>query len=108
MLTYFIQAADRILIEAAGDRMNSFIVGNHPVGHIPMPYSSSAVTRNEIGHAVKGDMVFFMKGRIMAGRVDFDQAMLGYKDYRWLAKEEIQDLVHKRYWSWIRHMLSDR
>ena len=78
------------------------------MGHIPMPYSSSAVSVNERGHTVKGDMVFFMKGRIMAGRVDLSNAILGYKDYRWLAKEEIQDVVHRRYWSWIRNILSER
>jgi large subunit ribosomal protein L46 len=49
-----------------------------------------------------------MKGRIMAGRVNLNRATLGYKNYRWLAKEEIQALVHKRYWAWVHGMLPEK
>jgi large subunit ribosomal protein L46 len=86
--------------------MNTWIVGNHPVGHIAMP--SLAAASNEQGHLVKDDLIFFMKGRIMAGRVDLENGTLGYKAYKWLAKEEIPSVVHPRYWSWIRNMLAER
>jgi large subunit ribosomal protein L46 len=107
-LLILLEAAERVLLESVGDYMNTWVVGNNPIGHIPIPYSGSAVSVNERGHDLKGDLVFFMKGRIMAGRVDLSKTTLGYKSYRWLAKEELQPLVHKRYWAWVRDMLPER
>jgi large subunit ribosomal protein L46 len=88
--------------------MNMWIVGNQPIGHFKRPYSSDAVKANDKGHPAVGDMTFFMKGRIMAGQANLSNNKLGAKDFRWLSKDEIQLLVHPKYWKAIHDMLPDR
>ena len=88
--------------------MNTWLVGNHPIGHAKLPYSEELVKVNEAGHMEKGDMVFFMKGRIMAGQADIKQNSLGVKDFSWLAREEIRPLVSAEYWKAIERMLPER
>jgi large subunit ribosomal protein L46 len=88
--------------------MNSWIVGNHPIGHLKRPYSEDRVKLNDNGHLQKGDMIFFMKGRIMAGQANLSQNQLGATDFKWLSKEEIQPMVHPKYWRSIQDMLPER
>jgi large subunit ribosomal protein L46 len=103
-----IQAASRILEQAAGVDMNSWIVGNHPVGHFKLPYSEQQVKLNDQGHHQGGDIVFFMKGRILAGQANLIQNSLGAKDFKWLTKEEIQPIVRPKYWKSIQDVLPER
>ncbi|KXL43796.1 hypothetical protein M433DRAFT_155467 [Acidomyces richmondensis BFW] len=132
------QAAERILIQACGINMNTWIVGNHPIGYhhadfkppsslssdrIQKPYSiiskltanplvptSSAARAGEEGTEREefGEKVFFMKARIMAGQADLSKNLFGNEDFRWLAKEEVKGVVTPEYWSSIRHMLAER
>jgi large subunit ribosomal protein L46 len=88
--------------------MNTWMIGNHPIGHAKMPYSEELVKVNEAGHMEKGDMIFFMKGRIMAGQADITQNVLGVKDFSWLAREEMQPLVGPECWKAIERMLPER
>jgi large subunit ribosomal protein L46 len=88
--------------------MNTWIVGNHPTGHFKRPYSDEQVKTNDRGHVLKGDMVFFMKGRIMAGQANLTDNLLGAKDFKWLTKEEIHPIVHQKYWKAIQDMLPER
>jgi large subunit ribosomal protein L46 len=103
-----VQAAGRILEQSAGVNMNTWLVGNHPIGHAKLPYSEDLVKMNDAGHMEKGDMVFFMKGRIMAGQADIKKNSLGVKDFSWLAREEIRPLVSAEYWKAIERMLPER
>jgi large subunit ribosomal protein L46 len=88
--------------------MNTWIVGNHPIGHLKIPYSEELAKMNERGHIEKGELVFFMKGRIMAGQADVERNELGVKDFSWLVREEIQRLVSPSYWKAIERMLPER
>jgi large subunit ribosomal protein L46 len=103
-----VQAAGRILEQSAGVNMNTWLVGNQPIGHAKLPYSAELVKINEEGHVEKGDMIFFMKGRIMAGQADITQNRLGVADFSWLAREEIQPLVSTEYWKAVERMLPER
>ena len=88
--------------------MNTWIVGNHPVGHLKLPYDQKKMARNEKGVVEVGERTFFMKARIMTGQADLSQNKLGLSDFRWLAKEEVQKLVEQRYFSDVKNMLPDR
>jgi large subunit ribosomal protein L46 len=86
--------------------MNTWFVGNAPVGmhHRQLPRNNGTDAVPE----VLGDKVFFMKARIAAGQADLVANKLGWQDFRWLAKSEIEGVVHPQYWKDIRRMLPRR
>lgn len=100
--------------------MNTWIVANHPVAHHTATYlagprlttiepnrlvSTSAESFEQEEH---GEKVFFMKGRIMAGQPDLSKNEYGDVEFAWLAKEEVEGRVGRRYWDSVRNMLSER
>jgi large subunit ribosomal protein L46 len=99
--------------------MNTWIVGNHPIGHHQYDYHNAmlakiapnrlvSTSRTELEQEEYGDKVFFMKGRIMAGQADMQKNEYEDQEYAWLAKEEVADKVGLKYWSSIRNMLVER
>lgn len=85
--------------------MNTWIVGNAPVGHhIIHPRKDPADSSND----VEGARTFFMKARIMAGQCNLDKNALGYKDFKWLSRQEVKRHVSPRYYGWVKNMLADR
>lgn len=101
------KAAERVLVQAGGLNMNTWVVGNAPIGH----YSFSFPTRrSDLQNNVEelGEKVFFMKARIMAGQANLTNNKFGLSDFKWLAKEEIESAVTPRYWNAIRNMLAER
>ena len=87
--------------------MNTWIVGNAPVGHHSLKYpQAKADEEKRIEHL--GEKTFFMKARIMAGQVNLKSNALGVADYKWLAKEEVEKEVLPQYWNSVRNMLVDR
>ncbi|OCK83562.1 50S ribosomal subunit L30 [Lepidopterella palustris CBS 459.81] len=101
------QAAERVLIQAAGINMNTWVVGNAPIGHFsfnfPKPRPGLRQNVEELG-----GKTFFMKARIMAGQANLAENKLGFTDYKWLAKDEVEKAVTLRYWSNIKNMLAER
>ncbi|CAG8974119.1 hypothetical protein HYALB_00002755 [Hymenoscyphus albidus] len=92
------QAAERILVQTAGLNMNTWIVGNAPIGYyIVKPYKEKP-----------GERTFFMKGRIMAGQANLAENIYELGDFKWLTREEIEKLVSPKYFSYVRNMLADR
>ena len=87
--------------------MNTWVVGHAPIGHYVQDYYQP-IEHNEQGTIQLGQKTFFMKGRIMAGQADLAMNKLGLIDFRWLAKEEIQKLVTRKYWSMVEDMLTER
>lgn len=87
--------------------MNTWVVGHAPIGHLARDYSKPAVSADEQTIDL-GQKTFFMKARIMAGQAKLSATKLGFQDFKWLAKEEIQKLVTPRYWSYAQDMLSAR
>jgi large subunit ribosomal protein L46 len=86
--------------------MNTWIVGNQPIGHLEIQHTTPK--EKTPGVHELGERTFFIKGRIMAGQANIAQNQLGAKDFKWLSRDEIQSVVHPRYWSKIRDMLADR
>jgi large subunit ribosomal protein L46 len=44
----------------------------------------------------------------MAGQVNLKESKLGFKDFKWLAKEELQKEVDEGYWKSVKNMLAER
>jgi large subunit ribosomal protein L46 len=114
-----LQAAERVLIQALGINMNTWMVGNHPIGHHTLTFRKPEIAKilpNPLVPTASegfeqeeyGEKVFFMKGRILAGQADLSKNELGDKDFQWLAKEEVQAKVDPQYWKSIRNMLTER
>ncbi|SMR49033.1 unnamed protein product [Zymoseptoria tritici ST99CH_1E4] len=113
------QAAERVLLQAGGINMNTWVVGNHPIGYYMnkfaapilskiLPNRLVSATTSEKEQQEFGEKVFFMKVRIFAGQTDLKLNELGDTEYEWLVKEEIEERVSKKYWMAIRNMLSAR
>ncbi|KAL1606575.1 hypothetical protein SLS60_003980 [Paraconiothyrium brasiliense] len=100
------EAAQRVLEYAVGVNMNTWVVGNVPIGHYQQDYAKSLKT--DAGLNELGLKTFFMKVRIMAGQANLKENQFGLKDFKWLAKEEIQKEVEQDYWRSIKNMLAER
>ena len=94
-------------MQAAGVNMNTWIVGNAPVGHHNTNYPQPVINEEKKVEQL-GEKTFFMKARIMAGQANLKDNKLGLADFRWLAKEEIQKEVHPQYFNAVRNMLVER
>ena len=87
--------------------MNTWVVGNAPIGHYEFTYPKK-VSNEQLGTEELGEKAYFMKARIMAGQVNLGANSFSLKDFRWLSSEEIQKLVTPKYWSSIWRMLPSR
>ncbi|KAK3676197.1 hypothetical protein LTR78_003947 [Recurvomyces mirabilis] len=115
------QAAERILVQSCGINMNTWLVGNHPIGQHTHHYPSTSGpitslilanplvgTSKEMEREEYGEKLFFMKARIMAGQPELKENAYGLKEWAWLAKEEVEKKVGRGYWSSVRNMLAER
>ncbi|CAD0041179.1 unnamed protein product [Aureobasidium pullulans] len=97
----------RILVQAGGINMNTWVVGNAPIGHYSGNFKKT-ITNSEKNVEEVGERTFFMKARIMAGQADLKANAYGDKEFKWLSSEEIQKTVTPKYWSSIANMLAGR
>lgn len=93
--------------------MNTWVVGNHPVGHRVSDYKEPSNDKESKIEEKKrmqllGEKLFFMRARIMAGQADLKDNMFGLKDFKWLAREEVEQQVQRAYWNDIKNMLPAR
>ncbi|KID79950.1 mitochondrial 54S ribosomal protein mL46 [Metarhizium brunneum] len=98
------EAAQRVLDQAAGVNMNTWIVGRVPVAHVvkqPVQTADGTVQ-------TRGQKTFFLKGRIMAGQADLKGNPFGYTDFKWLTREELEKELSPEYFRGVRNMMSDR
>ncbi|KAG6033026.1 hypothetical protein E4U41_007038 [Claviceps citrina] len=98
------ETAKRVLDQAAGVNMNTWIVGRVPVAHLvsqPVQGPDGSVTR-------RGQKTFFLKARIMAGQADLKGNPFGYTDFKWLTREELETELSPEYFRGVRNMMSDR
>lgn len=83
--------------------MNTWVVGNVPIGHQvikPRP--------GETGTEQLGVKRFYMKARIMAGQANLEGNKFGLEDFKWLAKEEIRRQFKFDEWLAVRNILDER
>ncbi|KAF5020753.1 hypothetical protein F66182_7213 [Fusarium sp. NRRL 66182] len=98
------ESAKRVLDQAAGVNMNTWIVGRVPVAHVvTRPKVKADGTVEE-----RGQKTFFVKGRIMAGQADLKDNPFGYTDFKWLTREELQSELPADYFRGVRNMMADR
>ncbi|KJZ78898.1 hypothetical protein HIM_01671 [Hirsutella minnesotensis 3608] len=98
------EAAQRVLDQAAGVDMNTWMVGRVPVAHIV----KKPVLGDDGSVKTRGQKTFFLKGRIMAGQANIKDNPLGYTDYKWLTREELEVELSADYFQGVRNMMSDR
>lgn len=84
--------------------MNTWVVGNIPIGHQVYNYSQGIVNE-EKWSVLRGEKIFFMKARILAGQANLKDNQFGLEDFQWLAKEEIQKAFHPRDWFPVRNLI---
>lgn len=96
------QAAERTLSEAAGVNMNTWFVGNVPIGHYVHEHGKRHVPRTD---GKRGEKVFFMKARIMTGQADLKSNLFGLDDFAWATKEEVHDIAGSHYYYDVRNLL---
>ena len=87
--------------------MNTWMVGNMPTGHQIYNYSQ-AITEKDAETEIRGEKVFFMKARIMAGQANLKDNKFSLQDFRWLDREEIQKAIHPRDWNAVKNLLPER
>jgi large subunit ribosomal protein L46 len=86
--------------------MNTWVVGNVPIGHYQHDYIESLKTASGLNEL--GMKTFFMKARIMAGQANLENNKFGLTDFKWLAKEEVKTEVNNKYWHSVKNMLAER
>ena len=87
--------------------MNTWVVGNMPIGHNVYNYKYPIVNKKD-GFELRGEKVFFMKARILAGQANLTNNKFGYEDFHWLSKEEIQKTFNARDWNAVKTILPER
>ena len=95
----------RALDESCGVNMNTWFVGNVPIGHYQYRFPTWFKDRAESEANYLGKKVFFMKARIMAGQANLGSNKRDLVDFQWLTKEEIKQATEQDYWAAIKHLL---
>ena len=92
------------MVQAAGVNMNTWVLGNAPVGHYVAESPKAKDSGSESTEVV--EKTFYMKARIMAGQPLLEGNALGLADYKWLSKDELEKQLHPRYWKAVKNMLA--
>lgn len=89
--------------------MNTWVVGNMPIGHRTFMYPPQprSIHQDQSDREL-GEKTFYMKARIMAGQADLKGNKFGLEDFVWLAKDEIQGKVEKNVWNRVKNILLSR
>lgn len=98
-------AAARVLAESAGVNMNTWMVGRVPVGHV---VNKPVYKEDGTSLQKKGDKIFLLKGRIMAGQADLKDNKMGLVDFKWLTKEELETELDPHYYHSVRNAMVGR
>ncbi|KAK3340996.1 39S mitochondrial ribosomal protein L46-domain-containing protein [Neurospora tetraspora] len=99
------ETAARILAESAGVNMNTWIVGRVPVAH----HVVRPVFGQKDGALLKkGEKIFFLKGRIMAGQADLTDNLHDLVDFKWLTQEELRSTLAEEYFQSVKGMFAER
>ncbi|KAL9614607.1 MAG: hypothetical protein Q9167_000895 [Letrouitia subvulpina] len=100
-------AAERIIVQTGDVNMNTWVVGNIPLCHYKKVYPQ-AIEDRETGVQTRGEKIFFMKARILAGQANITNNKFGLEEFQWLAKDEIQKIFHPSDWNAVKNVLVER
>ncbi|XDG01161.1 hypothetical protein ABKA04_000776 [Annulohypoxylon sp. FPYF3050] len=98
------ETAAKALESAAGVNMNTWMVGRVPVAHMV----KKPEFNEDNSFKQRGEKIFFLKGRIMAGQADLKGNKLGLTDFNWLTREELKEKLSEKYFHSVRNMMADR
>lgn len=85
--------------------MNTWIVGRVPVAH----HVVRPVFGQKDGALLKkGEKIFFLKGRIMAGQADLTDNLHDLVDFKWLTQEELRSTLAEEYFHSVKGMFAER
>ncbi|KAK4455930.1 39S mitochondrial ribosomal protein L46-domain-containing protein [Podospora aff. communis PSN243] len=102
------EAAELALKQSAGVNMNTWIVGHVPVAHYIQEPTFEEGEDAKTAPEKRGNKIFFLKGRIMAGQADLTGNAYGLTDFQWLTKEEIKGVLGNDYYKSVRNMFELR
>ncbi len=85
--------------------MNTWIVGRVPVAHHVV---KPVLAEDGTSVAQRGEKLFFLKGRIMAGQADLAGNKHGLTDFKWLTREELEEVLPAGYYRSVRGMMELR
>ncbi|KAK4661736.1 uncharacterized protein QC763_707210 [Podospora pseudopauciseta] len=97
--------AKRALAEAAGVNMNTWVVGRVPVAHQVIEPEIEPETKKLVK---RGDKIFYLKGRIMAGQADLTGNTQGLTEFRWLTQREMEKVLPRSVWESVKGMVELR
>jgi large subunit ribosomal protein L46 len=103
-----LQTAKRVLAESAGVNMNTWIVGRAPIAHHVVEPTFGEGEDAKSAPEKRGQKIFFVKGRIMAGQADLTGNKFGLTDFKWLTKVELKETLPHEYWHSVRNMVEIR
>lgn len=96
----------RILRQSGGPNINTWLVGHVPIGHYQ--HNFAGTVKLPSGLMEQGAKTFFLKARMMAGQVNLKENKLGHKDFKWLAKDELEKKVEHSYWKSVKNIRHER
>ena len=99
------QTARRVLAESAGVNMNTWMVGRVPVAHHKV---QPILAEDGASLVQRGEKIFFLKGRILAGQADLAGNKHGFTDFKWLTQEELEKVLPEKYYRSVRGMMDPR
>ena len=85
--------------------MNTWMVGRVPVAHL---VNHPVYKEDGTSLQKKGDKIFFLKGRIMAGQASLEGNKMGLVDFKWLTKEELEQELTPHYYHSVRNTMAER
>jgi len=94
--------AERELKEECGALMNTFFIGNAPLGCYQYPIPREL--QKNYGQAEK-TRVFFYKARYLRGPVRLNNAEV--TDHLWVTKSELKDYLDPEYYTYMKEVLMD-
>ncbi|KAK0623184.1 39S mitochondrial ribosomal protein L46-domain-containing protein [Immersiella caudata] len=102
------EAAELALQQSAGINMNTWIVGRVPVAHYIQKPAFGEGENAKTAPEKRGNKIFFLKGRIMAGQADLTGNAYGLTDFMWLTKDEMKGVLHDGYYKSVRNVFELR
>ena len=88
--------------------MNTWLVGRVPIAHHVREPAFAEGEDAKSAPEKRGEKIFFLKGRIMAGQADLSGNRFGLTDFQWLTKDELKQTLPRDYFHSVRNMVEMR
>ena len=89
------------MIDRAVGRTDRYFISNAPVGHYMYPYPADMKTNRK----QYGAKVFYYRCQLISGAVKLETRL--YKDYAWIARDELNEYFDSETAEYLNHILLD-